>query len=79
VPQVREINTKLKDANKRAHQVAVVLGQLIAVGVSVLLGFVITAAISDEGSRRAIIAGASSGTGSALLLCGSIGLCYWLR
>ena len=51
---MREINTKLKDANKRAHQVAVVLGQLIAVGVSVLLGFVITAAISDEGSRRVV-------------------------
>ena len=76
---VMEIKTKLKDANRRSHQVAVVFGQLIAMGVSVLLGFVVTAAISDEGSRQAIIAGASSGVGSAILLSGSIGLCYWFR
>jgi hypothetical protein len=76
---VVEMKTKLNDANRRAHQVAVVLGQLIAVGVSVLLGLVVAAAISGEGNRQSIIAGASTGTGSALLLCGSIGLCYWLR
>ena len=76
---VVEMKTKLNDANRRAHQVAVVLGQLFAVGVSVLLGLVVAAAISGEGNRQSIIAGASTGTGSALLLCGSIGLCYWLR
>jgi hypothetical protein len=44
-----------------AAQVAVVLGLLMSAGVSVLVGFIVTSAISeDAATRRSIISGVSS-------------------
>ena len=70
---LKEMETVHLNKNKRAHQVAVVLGVATGLGASVLTGTVVGAVAESAG------AGVGAGIGAAVVTVGSVLLCYGLR